>query len=481
MATQFADPVSTRPATPREPRRPRLGIDTAWNIAAIGCTAGLLGLVMTVGADARWLAAIGRSVVQHGIPHGIPYASAPTTGWVNSLVLAELAFHTLEGALGDRGLVLANLVAVAAGLGLLARDARRAGAAGVSTAGVVALVGLGALPTLAVARIQMFSLVLFPALVGLLRAEARQPSRRVWLVLPLLALWSNLHGAVLAGVAVLFGYLLLERGRREPWVAVWLAPAALLALCATPAGLSTVDYFRGLVSNVAAERGLGQWAPLGSGGLDWLLIVVTLVLGLRLVRRRPPIWEWGVLLGLAVLTVKASRDGVWLLFFLATPAAVASPGRRSWSKLIPLVAVVGVSTLLADIVRAPRRSGVSPAALDAALRLAHGAPILADGMPAEQVALAGGRIWVGNPLDAFSRRVQNEYVDWVTGYADGRAALGTPQVRVVLVTRGSDADALTRQDRRFAPVMADATAVVYVKRRAGDRAPIRSADRLDGR
>ena len=45
--------------------------------------------------------------------------------------------------------------------------------------------------------------------------------------------------------------------------------------------------------------------------------------------------------------------------------------------------------------------------------LAGGAPILAEPVAAEQLALRGDRIWIGNPIDAFSRRDQLLYLDWL--------------------------------------------------------------------
>jgi hypothetical protein len=435
-------------------------------VAAVLLVAGLLGLVMTVGADARWLAALGGIVVRDGIPHGIPYASAPSGGWPNTLVLAELVFHYLIQAMGDRGLIVANLVAVLAALSVLSLDARRAGARGVSIAAALALVGLGSVPSLAVARIQMFSLVLFPVLVALLRAEGRRPSWRIWLSLPLLALWSNLHGAVLAGVAVLYAYLALERARRQPALAAAVAVLAPVAICLTPAGIRTIDYFRGLVSNVAAQQGLGQWAPLGSGPFDAVLVVTVLLLGVRLVRRRPALWEIAVIAGLTILTIRASRDGVWLLFFLVTPSCLGARRGQTWAALIPFAAAAGAALVVADLVRAPAGPGAGAAVVRTAIRDAGGGPVLADGIPAEQVALAGGRIWAGNPIDAFSHSVQNSYVNWLSGRPDGRAVLANARIRVVLVTRGSDADRLTRRDPKFRPVAADRGAVVY-ERAAG--------------
>jgi hypothetical protein len=436
----------------------------AWIAMAVALLTGVVGAFMTIGADARWLGALGRVVAHHGIPSGVPFASASTSHWANTLVLAELIFHGLEAGIGDRGLILANLLAVGLALSILARDAEMGGARAISIAGMLGLAVLGALPSLAVARVQLFSLVLFPALLLLLRSEERTPSKRIWLALPLLAVWSNLHGAVLAGLGLLLAYLVFERLRRDPATAVAVGVLAFPALCVTPAGVRTVDYFRGLLSNVAEQRGLGQWAPLGHSPFDWVLVAVAVLMAARLWRRRPPLWELAVMLGLAVLTVKASRDGVWLLFVLVGPAARAARRQgQDWNGFVPLGLVLAFALLVFDVAHTPHRAGASQSAVAEAIRLAHGTPILADGLPAEQVALAGGRIWAGNPLDAFSRAVQTEYVDWLAGQSTAHGALNASAVRIVLVTRGSDADAITARDPQFEPVAGDSSAVVYLR------------------
>lgn len=462
--------IEERPAERRSGRRPLTLVPSAaaWETlraaAAIALLTGVIGLFVTVGADARWLAALGQIIVHRGsIPAGVPFATASTGHWVNGLVLAELIFHGLESAFGDRGLAVANLVAVAVCFSIVARDARAGGARamGIVTALVVATIG--ALPSLAVARVQMFSLVLFPAMVALLRAEQRRPSARIWLALPLLALWSNLHGAALAGLAVLFGYLALSRFRQQRWTAVGVAVGALVAMSITPAGIATIDYYHGLVTNVAAQRGAGQWAPLFGSGFDWVLVGAVLLLLFRASRRLPALWELIVAAGLAVLTVKAARDGVWLLLFLVAPAAHRTRVVRDWNGLVPVAAACGLVALAAAVAHGPRHSGVSQMMVQRSIALAGRGSILADGLPSEQVALAGGRIWAGNPIDAFSRRVQNQYIDWMDGGPGGRAALGARPVRVVLVTRGSEAERLTRSDPAYRQVAADATATVYVR------------------
>src|ERR671932_2095720 len=90
----------------------------SWSAVALCFGTATAAATATIGPDARWLGALGRVVVERGrIPHGVPFAAAPSGDWPNVPVLAELAFRGLTAALGDRGLLLAQLVA--GGLALL--------------------------------------------------------------------------------------------------------------------------------------------------------------------------------------------------------------------------------------------------------------------------------------------------------------------------------------------------------------------------
>jgi hypothetical protein len=430
--------------------------------ASIAAVLAVSALLARVGADAGWLAALGHVITARGsVPAGVPFAFASTGHWPNALVASELIFGGLESSLGDRGLMLAQLVCVAGAMAILARDGARERAEPIGIAAALLLVGLGALPSLAIARVQMFSLVLFPALAALLRAETRAPSRRIWLAVPLLVVWSNLHGAALLGAGMLLLYLAIERGRREPLLAAAVALSGLLALCATPAGLRTVEYYGGVLTNLAAQRGEGMWGPVSlSSPLDVVMVLAGLLLAYRAWRARPRLWEALMCLVLIGLTVKAARDGVWLLFFLAVPAARELAPTRSLRALAPLAAI-GASMLLAiALVRGPVPSGASPSLLSGAIAAAHGSPVLADGTIDEQVALAGGRIWAGNPIDAFSRSVQADYLNWLDGERSGTSAV-TSAVRVVLVGRGTRTQALMASLPNFTAARSDRTTVMY--------------------
>jgi hypothetical protein len=280
-------------------------------------------------------------------------------------------------------------------------------------------------------------------------------------VVPLLALWSNLHGTVLLGLAVVLAYLVCSRLRREPLVALGVGAGAILALCLTPALAGTVAYYHGLLTNVAADRGQGMWAALSlTSPFDLLLIAAALTLAVRVARARPQLWEWAVLVALGALTIQASRNGVWLLFFLVPLAARAIKPTRTWQTLLAPVAVASIVVIAFAVVRGPASSGASPALLTRALTLAHGSPVLAEDVIAEQIALAGGRVWASDPIDAFSRRDQAIYLDWLQGSPSGRQALNAA-VRVVLVSRGSPAQALMAATPSFTAVAGDASTRIY--------------------
>lgn len=430
-------------------------------MAAATAVTALFG---TIAADSRWLAALGGYVVRHGIPDFVPYASAPSDGWANVPVLSELTFHALDALDGGRGLLIAQVVAVAVAFVLLGLDVRRADASDSRTALLLLLLIPASLGALAEVRSQLFSLALFPLLLLLLRGEARRPSRRIWLLAPLLALWSNLHGAVLVGLAVAAAYLVLDRARREPGVAVGVLVAAVLALFATPALWRTGSYYAGVLGNEAARRGVGLWAPLSLGsGLDLAFIVCAALLALAALRSRPALWELAVLAGLAVLTARNARGGVWFAFFALTPAALGlGRGAVPRARLAAPAVAVFAGLAVFGIVRGPHELGAGRILLGRALAEAGGTPILATDVLGEQVALAGGRIWLGNPIDAFRRRDQRLYLDWAQGEPAGDAALRHAS-RIVLARPGSPAQRRLAHRGVLREVARDANAVLYVR------------------
>src|SRR5207253_7578114 len=150
---------------------------------------------------------------------------------------------------------------------------------------------------------------LYCLLLLLLRSEARAPSRRIWLLVPLTALWSNLHGAVLVGLAVAAIYLLVARLHREPVLALGVLAGSVLALFLTPALTDTGSYYLGVMRSEAAVRGIGMWAPLSPHSpFDVLFVALAVPLIVLALRSSLQRWELVCIAALAAAAVHAARN-----------------------------------------------------------------------------------------------------------------------------------------------------------------------------
>jgi hypothetical protein len=425
--------------------------------------AAFVATLGVIGADALWLVPLGDRVAHGHLPSSIPYATAPTSGWHDVPAGGELIFWSAYRVFGgERGLVVLQAVAAAVGIGALARGIGRQSSAGVALVAAL-LVVAGTLPAVGVTNVSLFSLALFPVLLGLLEGESVSPSRRIWLVVPLLAFWGNLHGAVLVGWALLACNLVLERGRSRAVEATAVLVAATVALFLNPELWATPHYYRSVFENEAAKQGVGLWAPLTTSPLDVVSVAVLAVfLALALRRRRGVrVWEAVAVVGLAVATVHVARNAIWLLAVAAYPAARSFTFAGPRPRLVGVAAAAVTVGVVAGLLLSPRDPGSRRLAQEAAR---VGETVLAEPVLGQQVALKGGRVWVDNPLDAFRPRDQKLYVDWFSGRARGSGAID--HAAVVLVRASSAAGRLAANNRRLVLLTARDGAALYRVRRA---------------
>jgi hypothetical protein len=162
--------------------------------------------VLLADADTGWHVRTGEWILAHGhVPtqdmFSFSKAGAPWFAWE---WLSDVLFAWLFHLAGFKALVLFAAVMVLTFAGLILRFAIWGGAHPL-VAGLAVLLAIGAASLHFLARPHVFTLVFLPASIWLLEADRRKPSSRVWGLVPLTVLWTNLHG----GWAILIACLIL--------------------------------------------------------------------------------------------------------------------------------------------------------------------------------------------------------------------------------------------------------------------------------
>ena len=142
----------------------------------------------------------GRWIAQHGLPsHDTLTVFAHGRRWTDQQWLAQLALYGLWRLGGMKLALFVHALLVTSGLAGAALYARTRGATARSVTWIAIPVLIAYYPVASVMRPQSFAFPLFAAVLWLVLDDARQPSRRVFWTLPLLVLWTNLHGSVVLG------------------------------------------------------------------------------------------------------------------------------------------------------------------------------------------------------------------------------------------------------------------------------------------
>jgi hypothetical protein len=287
--------------------------------------AALITHLRTALAQDGWMALLsGRVVASHGLPsHDTLTIWANGRAWVDQQWLAQFALYELERLGGLPLVLLVHALVVTLALGGAAVLARRLGGSARSVTWTALPVLAAFWPGASVMRPQSFACPLFVAVLWLLFDDLGRQSRRIYLVLPLLALWANLHGSVVVGSALVSGYALVElagslwrRPRTVDARSLVLLVAPWLCMLASPYATSLPHYYRTIFSSSFGSY-VTEWAPttltpahapvylLGLGGL-WLL---------GRTRGTASVFEQLAFVGLTLLAFDAVRNGVWLALF----------------------------------------------------------------------------------------------------------------------------------------------------------------------
>jgi hypothetical protein len=230
--------------------------------------------------------------------------------------------------------VVLAAASIAATFGLLVRFLSRRLTEAASIAFVAAAVALVAGHLLA--RPHVLALPVMVAWVGgLVAAADRRGAPSFWLV-PLMALWANLHGGFVLGLALIAPLGLdavwnADAPQRRALALRWalFAAAALVASCLTPYGWEALFAARRILNLGAALELIGEWRPANfahPGALEGAVI-----LGLALAMWRgvtlPPV-RLVLVVGFVLMALQHVRNAEVLA--LLAPMVLAAPLARQF-------------------------------------------------------------------------------------------------------------------------------------------------------
>jgi len=167
-----------------------------------GGGAGWQGLLAD--ADLGWHIRTGDYILStHTVPHHDLYSfSKPGAPWYAWEWLTDVLASGLHTAAGLKGIVLAAGVLISVFATSLIRRMALKGSH-IMVALAIALLGVGSASIHFLARPHILTLVLLSFSVWMIESDREQNSRRIWWLVPLTIVWTNLHGGFLALIAVL--------------------------------------------------------------------------------------------------------------------------------------------------------------------------------------------------------------------------------------------------------------------------------------
>jgi hypothetical protein len=363
--------------------------------------------------------------------------------------------------------------------------ARRTGVAARTVAWLVAACAFEILLGAANVRTQVFAFPLFVGLLALLLADVRRPSGRVFLVLPLLLLWANLHGSVLVAAGVVL--LRVAVGLRDPALrarSLALGVGAVVASLATPYGVAIGGYYQHSLLNPSFGQFVTEWRPMSLSVATapvMLLAAAAVWLTARHTRR---LGLFAVLaeLALVALAFMAVRNAVWLGFgslMLLGPALEAEIGSSKFSSrrvnaafakagsafLVIAIAAVASRGTAALTKAFPTTAGdavASAAAGDPSVRV-YADERFADWLMFQHPSLVG-HLAYDVRFEQLTPKQLLSTVEWKIQVTDHwRAAARGARVIVVALPKGKQLQSVLLKDRGLQPTYSDSRLAVFVR------------------
>ncbi|KJC39303.1 membrane protein [Bradyrhizobium sp. LTSP885] len=454
----------------------------------MGC--GVYGLLLVTGSqllvdsDTYWQIAIGRWILDHGAVPSVDIYSFTRAGeqWMSSSWLAQVLYAKAYDLAGWTGPVALAAICIATVCAQLTAILGRKMPA--TYASVVALAALELSTGHLLARPHVLVLPVMIAWTnGLMTASERREPPSFWL-LPLIALWTNLHGGFLFGL-VLVGAFALDAmwnatSAQRPSLALrWIAfgIGALAACCVTPYGWGSILAALKILGLGELLRLIGEWMPVDFGRFGAFQLAVLALIGAALssgVRLPPP--RVALVLGLLYMALSHVRNVE--IFALLLPLVVLAPVATQFGlqaagvarlRAVPAVALLAALCALTSAVAMSARIAPpavqSPAAAVDVLKAYNVKRVLND------LPFGGYLIWrqvpvfvdgraelYGETFDvAYYRALQLKDVDGFIGL------LRTYDIDAVLLQPSTPAVQLLDRTAGWQRVYTDDNAVVHVR------------------
>jgi hypothetical protein len=289
---------------------------------------------LLIDPDTMWQITVGQWILDHRTVPTTDVYSFTMRGqpWISTQWLAQVAYAKAFAVFGWSGPVVLAACAIAATFALLAKFLGRRLSESTTLVFVAAALAL-TVPHL-LARPHVLALPIMVLWVGeLIAAADRRAAPSFWL-LPLMALWANLHGGFVLGLVLtapiaLDAVLSAEPRMRPSLLLRWAAFgfAALLACCCTPYGWNSLLASRKILDLGSALPLIMEWRPADFGSLGAFEVCLLLGIGLALWRgiKLPPL-RIVLLLGLLHMALAQGRAGEILA--LLAPLIIAAPLAR---------------------------------------------------------------------------------------------------------------------------------------------------------
>ena len=281
--------------------------------------------------DTQWQITVGQWILDHhAVPHTDIYSftmgGAP---WISTQWLAQVLYAKVYAWFGWTGPVVLAAAASSATFALLARYLVRSLSESAALAFVVVALVLTA-PHL-LARPHVLALPIMVAWIGeLIAAADRRTAPSFWL-LPLMALWANVHGGFVFGIVMIAPIALdavinANASDRMKLAVRWAVFAALAlgAGCCTPYGWESLLAARKILALGSALPLITEWRPADFTTLRPFEICLLGAIGLALYRgiTLPPM-RIAILLGLVHMALAQGRAAEILA--LLSPLVLATP------------------------------------------------------------------------------------------------------------------------------------------------------------